>query len=52
MAKALNIKIIAERVELKVQQEYLKAANCDIIQGYYYAKPLSIKDLERFIQKS
>lgn len=40
MAKELGIKIIAEGVETLEQYEYLKGAGCDMIQGYYFDRPL------------
>ena len=39
MAHQLGLIIIAEGVEIAEQKEYLKAHNCDLIQGYYYSKP-------------
>lgn len=41
MGKSLNLKVIAEGVETEEQYEFLKQKNCDIIQGYYFAKPMS-----------
>lgn len=40
MAKDLQITVLAEGVETKQQKDFLKASHCDIIQGYYYAKPM------------
>lgn len=40
MGKNLGIKVIAEGVETKAQVDYLKKLDCDIIQGYYYSKPI------------
>ncbi|MBN2782624.1 MAG: EAL domain-containing protein [Campylobacterales bacterium] len=50
MAKALDIKIIAEGVETKEQVEYLKELECDIIQGYFYSKPLCVNDFENYLK--
>jgi len=36
----LGLKVVAEGVETKEQAEKLKKLECDIIQGYYYSKPL------------
>jgi len=41
----MNLKVVAEGVEDKEQLDILKIYNCDIIQGYYFSKPLSEKDL-------
>ena len=40
MAKDLEISVLAEGVETMQQKEFLKESNCDMIQGYYYAKPM------------
>ena len=39
-AHRLNMKTVAEGVETKEQMELLKSIGCDIIQGYYFSKPL------------
>lgn len=41
MAKALEISVVAEGVELKEEVEILTKLGCDYIQGYYYSKPLA-----------
>ncbi|WP_345993887.1 EAL domain-containing protein [Sulfurimonas sp. HSL-1716] len=46
LAKSLNLKIVAEGVERKEQKEFLLENGCDLIQGYYYSKPLPKKDVE------
>ena len=38
--------IVAEGVETVEQLSVLRGMNCNAIQGYYYCKPLSIKDFE------
>ncbi|MBA6349855.1 EAL domain-containing protein [Colwellia sp. BRX8-9] len=40
MAKSLHLKVVAEGVECKAQLDYLKQHGCDVIQGYYFSKPL------------
>jgi diguanylate cyclase (GGDEF)-like protein/PAS domain S-box-containing protein len=42
MAKNLNIKVIAEGVENEAQMAFLRAHQCDEIQGYYFSKPLAV----------
>jgi len=36
----LDLKVTAEGVERKEQLEFLKARGCDIIQGYYFSRPV------------
>ena len=48
IAKELNLKTIAEGVETKEQREYLLKKGCDIIQGYYYSKPLPEEEFEKY----
>ncbi len=40
MAHKLNLEVIAEGVETKLQLDTLKKYNCDKVQGYYYSKPV------------
>jgi diguanylate cyclase (GGDEF)-like protein len=40
IARLLEVPVIAEGVETKEQMELLKSIGCDIIQGYYFSKPL------------
>ncbi|MCB1678351.1 MAG: EAL domain-containing protein [Halioglobus sp.] len=40
MAHSLELTVVAEGVEEVGQLEYLKSLHCDLIQGYYYSKPL------------
>lgn len=51
MGKSLDIKVIAEGVEEKVQFEFLKSKECDIIQGYYFSKPLPEKEFIALLQR-
>lgn len=41
MAKALSLMVVAEGVETKEQLDYLSKRGCNIIQGYYFSKPLT-----------
>lgn len=50
MAHNLGKKVIAEGVELKEQLDVLKGLDCDIIQGFYYAKPMPLDELCEFVK--
>lgn len=49
MAHSLGMVSIAEGVETQAQQDFLQAHGCDQIQGYHYARPLTVEQFERFI---
>ncbi len=49
MAHSLNMITIAEGVETADQLEILRQSGCNEIQGYYFSKPLSSVEFERFI---
>jgi len=51
IAHTLNIPVIAEGVETEGQLKLLKAAKCDMVQGYYFSAPLPANEFERKILK-
>ncbi len=51
MAHALELEVVAEGVENTAQLALLKAAGCDMIQGYYFSKPLPAGDCQTFLQQ-
>ena len=46
MCEKLKIRTVAEGIETKKQVDFLKKIGCDIIQGYYFSKPISITEFE------
>ena len=44
----LGKSIIAEGVETAYQVEFLQQAGCEFLQGYYFSKPLSTRDFEKY----
>ena len=49
IGKDLKLTTIAEGVEEQTQLVILQVFGCDLIQGYYYSKPLSKVDLLAFL---
>ena len=47
MAHGLGIQVVAEGVETSAQLEFLRAADCDTVQGYYFARPVPFDVLAR-----
>ncbi len=46
MAKDLHMKVVAECIETREQVEFLCKVGCDIIQGYYFARPMPADQFE------
>ncbi len=51
LAKRLGIDVVAEGIEDKEQLEFLQDINCDMAQGYYFAKPLRKPDYEERLRE-
>lgn len=51
LAKTFDAGITAEGVETRQQVEFLRKAACDEIQGNFFSKPLSVDELEEFLEK-
>ena len=50
MARTLDLKVVAEGVELDAQVEYLRSHQCDQIQGYLFSKPIPASDFEALFE--
>ena len=51
MAKQLGLTVIAEGVETQEQLDFLSSIDCDIVQGYYYSRPIPVNEFEVFMEK-
>lgn len=49
IAKYLEVPVVAEGVETEDQLKLLKDAGCDIIQGYYFSKPIPPSEMSKFL---
>ena len=49
LAKELNMSIVAEGIEKKEQIDFLVSLGCDMIQGFYFAKPMPIAEFEKLL---
>jgi len=45
----LNLKVLAEGVETEAQLEFLRAHECDELQGYYFSKPLPPEEIAALV---
>ena len=49
LAQSLNLGVIAEGVETAAQRDFLAASGCHSWQGYFFSRPLPLKDFERLL---
>jgi len=49
MAKSLGLQVLAEGVETEAQCQYLTWRQCDLLQGFYFSRPMPI---EEFLKKA
>lgn len=47
LAKHLDMHIVAEGIEHREQVDFLANAGCDLIQGFYFAKPMPVEEYEK-----
>jgi len=48
LGRSLGLKVVAEGVETAEQQQFLSDQGCDMLQGYWYSKPLDAISFEAF----
>jgi EAL domain-containing protein (putative c-di-GMP-specific phosphodiesterase class I) len=52
MAHSLDLAVVAEGVESRVQLEFLRNLDCDLAQGYFIAKPMGQQDCTEFLRQA
>ena len=50
LARELGFNLVAEGVETEEEFKYLKSKGCNVIQGYYYSKPLPFEEFENILK--
>ena len=51
IARYLKVPVVAEGVETREQLDKLKNAECDLVQGFYFSRPLPPVEFEALIEK-
>jgi EAL domain-containing protein (putative c-di-GMP-specific phosphodiesterase class I) len=51
IARYLDVVVVAEGVETQGQLDLLQQGGCDLVQGYYFSRPLPPEDFEKLIEK-
>ena len=52
LAKNLGLNVIAEGVETQAQIDFLKAQQCDTVQGFFYHKPMPAAEIEAVLRQT
>ncbi len=47
LASRLDLQLVAEGVENQAQADYLKVRNVDYLQGYFYGRPVPMKEFSK-----
>ena len=50
LARELGMEVVVEGVETAAQLELLKAWGCHLVQGYYFARPLSVPEMTALLR--
>ena len=51
LSKKLNIPVVVEGVESEKQVNFLKSIGAEVIQGYYFSKPIPADEYEKLIEE-
>ena len=51
LARNLDMRVVAEGIEKKEQVDFLARQGCDMIQGFYFAKPMPVAEFEEKVEK-
>ena len=52
LAQSLNLDVIAEGVETAAQRDFLASSGCHAYQGYFFSRPLPLKEFEGLLLES
>lgn len=52
LAKSMGMRVIAEGVETREQKDFLVENGCAHIQGYFYARPISVSEMDDRLRQS
>ncbi|RXT07119.1 EAL domain-containing protein [Ammoniphilus sp. CFH 90114] len=50
LAQILDLQVIAEGIETEEQFAFLRKHDCDVMQGYYFSKPLPLREIEEVLK--
>ncbi|MDK9723424.1 MAG: EAL domain-containing protein [Sterolibacteriaceae bacterium MAG5] len=50
LSRGLNLEVVAEGAEVKEQVEFLQAHGCELVQGFYYSRPLPAEEFAAMLR--
>ncbi|MGN0691272.1 MAG: EAL domain-containing protein, partial [Oscillospiraceae bacterium] len=51
LAHSLNLYVVSEGIENKIQVDFLNESGCDVVQGFFFYKPMDRESFEKLIEK-
>ncbi|MBC8016882.1 MAG: EAL domain-containing protein [Sporomusaceae bacterium] len=51
LGRTMHLNVTAEGVETEGQLDLLQQYGCDEVQGYFFSRPLPLKEIETYLQK-
>ncbi|ODM04286.1 EAL domain-containing protein [Eisenbergiella tayi] len=51
LAGRLKVKTVAEGIETQEQIDFLKQIHCDMVQGFFYSRPLRVEEFEEWADR-
>lgn len=52
LSKTLQLRVIAEGIETEAQKRYLVEKRCDLLQGYYFSRPIYPEDVPTILRQN
>ena len=50
MGRSLNLRVVAEGVETQAELDFLRAHECDEVQGYYFSRPVPPEQFAKLLE--
>lgn len=52
LAHLMSLSVVAEGVETEEQLERLRRIGCECVQGYYFSRPIQVKEFEKLMEEN
>ena len=52
LAQTLNLRVVAEGIETETQLAYLASKSCDLLQGFYFSRPIYPEDVPALLKEN